>query len=126
MKNRPEIVAMVLLVVLTAYAAAHQIFLIPVVQYLLANTNAPISLPGRISISLSQYGFAGFLIFVGATLYALRKIEPSKDRIQQAGVMNVASIVVTLFILLQASLYVDMLKSAPTFLKGAQTASVTK
>ncbi len=125
MKKRPEIVALVLLVVLTVYATAQQLFIMPVVQYMLVQANAFVSLPGRIFIQTSKFGSLEFLAFVALTLFALKRLQPAGDRAQQARVLNLASILMVLFILGQASLYVDLAKSAGKVMQaGRQTASV--
>ena len=125
MKKRPEIVALVLLVVLTGYAVAQQWFIIPVIRYMLVQANAFLSLPGRIFIQTSRFGALEFLAFVVLTLVALRRSRPAGDRAQQARVLNLASILMVLFLLGQASLYVDLTKSASKVMHaGGQTASI--
>ena len=124
MKKRPEIVALVLLVVLTAYATAQQLFIMPVIQYMLVQANAFLSLPGRIFIQTSKFGLLEFLAFVVLTLVALRRLQPAGDRAQQARVLNLASILMVIFLLGQASLYVDLAKSAGKVMHAGQTASI--
>ena len=67
----------------------------------------------------------GFVAFVLVTLLALRRVRPPGDRAQQAQVLNVAGIVVVLIILGQASLLVDLSKSASRIINAGarQTAS---
>lgn len=127
MKKRPEIVALLLFVVLTAYAAAQHVFVIPVIQYMLVTAGAIVSLPGRIAITMSQYGLGAFLLFICFTLLALSRVKPAKDAAQQVRVLNLATLVVVLFVVMEGSLYVDLARSASKVMKsGRQTASTLK
>ena len=112
MRKHPEIVALILLIGLTALTAAQQVFIIPVVQHMLATASVPVSLPGRNFIAVSRFLFWGFVAFVLVTLLALRRARPAADRAQQAQVLNVASIVVVLTLSGQFALFVDVAKSA--------------
>ena len=127
MKTRPEIVALLLFVVLTAYAAAQHVFVIPVIQYMLVSAGAVVSIPGRIAITISQYGLGAFLLFICFTLLALSRIKPAKDAVQQARVLNLATLAVVLFVVMEGSLYVDLAKSASKVMQsGRQTSSLLK
>ena len=112
MKKHPEVVALILLVALTAFTAAQQLFIVPVVQYMLSSARVPMSFPARAFIATSRFSGWEFVAFVLLTLFALRRVRPVDDRADQARVLNIASIVVLLFILGQASLFVDLSKSA--------------
>lgn len=124
MRKRPEIVALLLLTVLMAYAAGLNVFVIPVVQNMVASANAGFTLPSRIAIAISQYAFGGFLLFVALLAFALKRTRPNEDRAQQARVLNLASLVLAVFIVLQGWMFVDMAVAAhaivnPQFRKTA-------
>ena len=57
--------------------------------------------------------------------FALNRIKPVEDRAQQARVLNLASLVVTVFIMLQGWMFVDLALSATKIVNrnGRQTAS---
>lgn len=112
MRKRPEIVALVLLVVLMAYAAGLHVFVIPVVQNMMASANAGFTLPSRIAIVISQNAYGEFLLFVALLAFALKRTKPTDDRAQQARVLNLASLVVSVFIVLQGWMFVDMAVAA--------------
>lgn len=125
MRKRPEVVALVLLVLLTALAAAQQLIVIPVIRAMLVQARVFVSLPARIFLHTSQYGALAFLAFVVLTLVALRRLRPAGDRAQQASIMNVASILMVLYILGQASVVVDLARSASKVMQaGRQTSSI--
>ena len=123
MRKRPDVVALVLLVVLTAYAATQQVFVVPVMQNMLASAHVPVSLPARNFIAVSPFAMVGFFAFAIVTLLVARRVRPAEDRAQQAQVFNLASIVVSLFILGQAALYIDVAKSAGKVMRAGQISS---
>ena len=112
MRRRPELVALVLLAVLMAYAAGLNVFVIPVVQNMVASANAQFTIPSRIAIAISQYALGGFLLFVALLALALKRTKPNDDRPQQARVINLASLVLSIFIVLQGWMFVDMAVAA--------------
>ncbi len=121
MKKHPEIVALILLVMLTAFTAAQQLFIFPVVQGMLATAGVPLNFPARVFIAVSRYGIFEFVAFVLVTLLALGRVRPADDRARKAQVLNVAGIIVVLVILGQASLFVDLSTSAGRIMHSAST-----
>ena len=92
---------------------------------MLVQASVFVSLPARIFIRTSQFGWLEFLAFVVLTLVALKRLRPAGDRAQQARVLNLASILMVLFILGQASVLVDLAKSSSKVMQaGRQTASI--
>lgn len=125
MKNRPDIIALLLLIVLTALTAAQQVFIVPVVRDMLATASVPVSLPGRIFIAASRGALWEFAALLLVTVLALRRLHPRDDRARQAQVLNVASIAMALILLGQAALFVNLARStgrAPNS-GGQETAS---
>lgn len=125
MKNRPELVAAVLFILLTLLAAAQHVFIVPAVVYMLAGLNVAVSLPGRVAISLAQYGSIGFLVGAGFLLLATRRKPSANDPVRTVRTLNLATIVVVLFMALQATIYVDLAKSASKVMRAGGTSTAS-
>ena len=113
MKKRPEIVALVLFTVLLFYAVGLNIFIVPVVQNMMATVDAQLSFLSRVAVTISQYGFVSVMALLLTIAAGLkRSTTGNDDRAGQARVLNLASLVVTVFMVAQGWIFVDMAVSA--------------
>ena len=128
MRKRPEIVAFILFAALIVYGAGLNVFIIPVVQNMLGAVDAPLMWPSRAAIAISQNAGGEFLLFIALLALVLKRTKPNDDRVQQARVLNIASLMFTVFIMLQGWIFVDMALSATKIVnQGARrTASATR
>lgn len=113
MQKRPDILALVLFVVLLVYAAGLDVFIIPVVQNMLASVDAQLAIPSRIAVTVSQYGFASVMAFLLLIAGGLKLMTSgNEDRAGQARVLNLACLLVAAFMVAQGWIFVDLALSA--------------
>ena len=112
MRKRPEIVALILFAVLVFYGTGLNMFIVPVMQNMLATVSAPLSWPTRVYAIVNANALGELLLFIALVAFALSRAKPKDDPVQQARVLNFASLVVTVFLALQAGIFFDLAVSA--------------
>lgn len=108
MFKRPDVTAVLLFVSLLLYAASLNVFVIPVVANMVASANGEFSTLSRAALTVGQNSTIAVLVLVALVAGVLKLTKATGDRARQAGVMNLANLVVMVYVAAQAWIFVDM------------------